>query len=61
MTATQGAISCAVGTTPLEGVHRSGMVNTNPASPSVSGSASAVAREHRDAAPGWRREPVARC
>ena len=39
MTATQGATSCAVGTTPLAGVQRSGIVNTNPASPSVSGSA----------------------
>ena len=37
--ATHGATSCAVGTSPLDGVHRSGIVNTNPASPSVSGNA----------------------
>ena len=36
ITATQEATSCAVGTTPLAGVHRSGIVNTNPASPKVS-------------------------
>jgi hypothetical protein len=39
MAATNGAISGAVGITPLVGVHRSGSAKMNPASPSVPGNA----------------------
>ena len=39
MTPNQGATLCAVGRTLLAGVHRSGIVKMEPASPKVSGSA----------------------